>query len=66
MNSNYSPETRNRLLWIAPWLRNIYNQHVSSFHPGICCLIVCLEILKQTEYREMVIIKETGDIVHFI
>lgn len=46
-------------------IRNIYHC-VSSFHPDNCCLIACLEILKQIEYREMVIVKEKDNAVHFI
>ena len=48
------------------WLRNIYDQHVSSFHPGNCYLISFLEVLKQSEYRKMVIVKEKGNVVCFI
>lgn len=48
------------------WLRNIYNQHVSSFHPGNCYLTACLETVKQSEYRQMVTVEEKGNVIHFI
>ena len=47
MNKNYSIVPRNRFLWIASGLRNIYNQHVILFYLGNHCLIACSEILKK-------------------